>query len=177
MVVLDSEPVSSLISLATKTLATRKAARVLVCLKRLLMKLNENERKILSSLEEITLFGGEMCAGFDYIRQGTGLDYKQTRRACRSLKRKGLAEFWRGLMNYDGEVAGSGYCISRQGKALLNPCDVCGDLATYDWWDKDGDVVLSSTAGTTRVRLCNWHFKEKEAAPKDDLSDTSPTAR
>jgi len=46
---------------------------------------------------------------FDDISANTGLDRRTVRRACRSLTRKGLAEYGRGLWTEDGEPAGSGY--------------------------------------------------------------------
>jgi hypothetical protein len=49
---------------------------------------------------------------FESITEDTKLDVKAVRRSCRLLARKGLAEFYRGLMTEDGEMAGSGDCIS-----------------------------------------------------------------
>ena len=48
----------------------------------------------------------------------TKLEKTQVRRSVRSLARKGLAEFVRGLFDDDGMVAGSGYCCTRAGKEL-----------------------------------------------------------
>jgi len=47
------------------------------------------------------------------------LDIKEIRKACRSLRDKGLASYMRGLMTEDGEVAGSGYQCSDRGRALV----------------------------------------------------------
>lgn len=80
------------------------------------MKLNENELRCLEILHEITEPAGERCVPFSYIAgDPPELDIKAVRRACRSLRRKGLAEYVRGLFNEDGMVAGSGYCISTEG--------------------------------------------------------------
>lgn len=81
------------------------------------MKLNENERRVLEALA----MGGEDfgCFPFDLLAEDTGLDRKQVRRACRSLARKGLAEYHRGLWTEDGEPAGSGYCASAAGRKEL----------------------------------------------------------
>lgn len=45
----------------------------------------------------------------------TDLDRPAVRRACRSLKRKGLAEFMSGLSNLDGMFVGSGYACTKEG--------------------------------------------------------------
>ena len=81
--------------------------------------LNGNEVKVLESLVGASQPEGEMCISFAWIMDDTKLDRKEVRKACRSLARKGLAEFYRGLFNDDGEVAGSGYCASRAGVALI----------------------------------------------------------
>lgn len=75
------------------------------------IKLTENEEKVLDALFENTRTWGELCISFSYMQPETGLSIKEIGAACRSLKGKGYAEFYRGLMNDDGEVAGSGYCI------------------------------------------------------------------
>ncbi len=61
----------------------------------------------------------ENCYPFAPIAQRTGLDRRRVRRACRSLARKGLTQFERGLWTEDGEPAGSGYCLSEALLALL----------------------------------------------------------
>lgn len=104
---------------------------------------NKNELKVLTKLAEATP-GGELCVSFSYLQE-EGLDYKAVRKACRSLKKKGLAEFHRGLMDDDGMAAGSGYCVTRAGEAFISPCDVCGDLATYSY---DGKLE------------CEEHYKQ-----------------
>jgi DNA-binding MarR family transcriptional regulator len=64
------------------------------------------------------------CYFFRHIAAETGLEITQVRKACRSLARKGLAEYLRGLFDEDGMVAGSGYCCTKAGAELiehLNP--------------------------------------------------------
>jgi hypothetical protein len=79
------------------------------------VNLNDNERKVLSVLARMARWD-ENYMSFDGIRNsGVKLDRKQIRRACRSLARKGLAEYGRGLWNDDGEVGGSGYCATKAG--------------------------------------------------------------
>ena len=97
------------------------------------IKINERERETLKILSEISESSGGMCCSFDYISgysTDSTFDIKVVRRACRSLRKKGLAEFYRGLMNEDGQVAGSGYCISTEGEDYINPCVDCGAGST-----------------------------------------------
>lgn len=111
------------------------------------IKLNENERRVLEVLANDSLRDGEMCITFDWIEGETKLNTKDVRRSCRSLRKKGFAEFYRGLMTEDGEVAGSGYCVSRAGEAFLKPCDVCGDVIMYEY---DGKLE------------CEKHYKQSK---------------
>ena len=83
--------------------------------------LNENEHKVLAYLvdEVEDVWGEKGYVYFSTISKATGLEVKVVRRVCRSLKRKGLAEFMRGLFNEDGEVAGSGYGATDAGLSFL----------------------------------------------------------
>lgn len=82
------------------------------------MKLNDNEVKVLTFLADGASdeFG---FYGFASIINAVSLDRKEVRRACRSLARKGLAEYGRGLWNDGGEPAGSGYGVTRAGIARM----------------------------------------------------------
>jgi hypothetical protein len=82
------------------------------------MNLNENENKVLAFLAD-QFSCDAVYWGFDGIAQHIKLDRKQIRRACRSLKKKGLAEYMCGLFNDDGEVAGSGYGATKTGAELI----------------------------------------------------------
>lgn len=75
--------------------------------------INENETKVLSFLVEQNDYEGFCFSSFNRIMEATGLDRKIVRRACRSLKRKGLTEFGSGLWTEEGEPAGSGYAATR----------------------------------------------------------------
>jgi len=81
------------------------------------MKLNDNERKVLAVLVVCgdDSWGGYCYFNFRALTGPTKLNRREVRLACRSLKRKGLAEFRRGLWSEDGEPAGSGYCASKAG--------------------------------------------------------------
>lgn len=82
------------------------------------MKLNTNERYVLLVLSryERDDFG---YLNFSQIERKTGLDRKTIRRAVRSLARKGLTEFARGLCNEDGAFAGSGYACTHRGHMVI----------------------------------------------------------
>jgi len=87
------------------------------------IKINDNEKKVLTHLVEMV--EEDYATYFKNIASHTGLDIKVVRRACRSLARKGLAVFMRGLFDDDGMVAGSGYGSTKAGRRLINPCKSC----------------------------------------------------
>lgn len=82
------------------------------------LKINDNERKVLNILVPIC-DNEQNCTFFKYIAKDSGLDIKQVKRACRSLAKKGLTEYVRGLFDDDGMVAGSGYCATSKARDLL----------------------------------------------------------
>lgn len=87
------------------------------------MNLNQNERLVLKFLSD-GIHDDGWCYPFAPIVEETKLDRKTVRRACRSLARRGLAEYKRGLWSYDGEPAGAGYCITDAGQKLaLTPTE------------------------------------------------------
>lgn len=124
------------------------------------ISINENERKILEAMSESYDSSGWDETGyfpFNSLMGLTKLDRKIVRRACRSLARKGLAKYLRGLWNDDGP-AGAGYGATREGAALISPCDVCGDLATQDYFaDSEGKLVISITEGAKHILRCEKH--------------------
>jgi DNA-binding MarR family transcriptional regulator len=77
------------------------------------IRLNESEQKVLRYLVE-HFSGVGWCLPFSPIVRDTGLDRKAVRRACRSLARKGLAQYERGLWD-DERPAGAGYCATEKG--------------------------------------------------------------
>jgi Helix-turn-helix domain len=78
------------------------------------MTLNKDETTVLRFLGKY--YNGEGgCFPFEPICQATRLNRARVRRACRSLKRKGFAEFYSGLWSDDGLPAGSGYCCTESG--------------------------------------------------------------
>ena len=83
------------------------------------MKLNDNERNVLRALYELSAVDGLYCVSFAPLIRATKLDRKAVRRACRSLKRKGVAEFYQALWTEDGQPAGAGYCMSRAGADMM----------------------------------------------------------
>jgi len=78
--------------------------------------LDDHEKAV---LERLDWAGGEYFWGFDTIAVDMQLEHDQVRNACHSLKAKGLACFARGLMTEDGELAGSGYGITDNGRRYL----------------------------------------------------------
>jgi predicted transcriptional regulator len=78
---------------------------------------SEREKQALTAFDGTDeLFG---YLSFKSIAKRSGLDIKHVRRTVRSLARKGLAEYGRGLWTEDGQVAGSGYCITDAGREAL----------------------------------------------------------
>lgn len=54
----------------------------------------------------------------------------------------------------NGDAAGSGYWITYTGESVISPCDVCGDVATYEY---DGK------------RKCEEHYKQSPKAEQEKL--------
>ncbi|MDP2410386.1 MAG: hypothetical protein Q8M26_08875 [Pseudolabrys sp.] len=80
------------------------------------MKLNPQELKVLRFLvRKWSEYGEFTYCSFAPIMCGTKLTRPDVRRACRSLKRKGLASFKAGLWTEDGEPYGSGYSCTKAG--------------------------------------------------------------
>ena len=97
------------------------------------MKLNDTEKRVLRALaeewnEEMNCYYFRTIATTVNESGNPKVDLKIVRRACRSLRRKGLAEYQRGLFNDDGEVAGSGYCATRAGAELIAGLDAQKEL-------------------------------------------------
>ncbi len=60
---------------------------------------------------------------FRSIAKHSGVERHHIRRAVRSLARKGLVVFRKGLFTEDGEVAGSGYALTHTGYLAI--CAIC----------------------------------------------------
>ena len=74
------------------------------------IKLSEKEKLVLKVLVEN--YYNHTFLPFAPIVERTGLDRRQVRLACRSLKRKGLAQFSNALFDFDGNFKGSGYAAT-----------------------------------------------------------------
>lgn len=84
------------------------------------MNVTPVERKVLTALVRSYSSYEDFCfSGFKSLCSRTRLDRKRVRRACRSLTRKGLAQFARGLWTEDGEPAGSGYAATKAGAEII----------------------------------------------------------
>ena len=79
----------------------------------LIERLTPNDAKVLRALDDCyDDYAGGGFSGFAGIVSRTGLNRRQVRLSCRRLKRKGLAQYARGLWNDDGQVAGAGYGLT-----------------------------------------------------------------
>lgn len=84
------------------------------------MELNKCEKRVLEALESV---GEEYALNFAGIAASIRAQHREEygrtniRNACQSLRKKGLAAFLRGLMDYDhgAGCAGSGYSITDEG--------------------------------------------------------------
>ena len=68
--------------------------------------LTEIEYQVLQALHD-----SDLCYGYDWIMDYTKVDRKETKKAVDHLRELRVISFYRGLMNDDGEVAGSGFGI------------------------------------------------------------------
>lgn len=84
-------------------------------------RINPKERVVLQQLIEVYGYTGDKFwfTHFKPIMEATGLSRSEVRRACRSLRRKGLAEYSRGLWADDGQPAGAGYAATPAGRKAL----------------------------------------------------------
>jgi hypothetical protein len=84
------------------------------------VRLNDAENQVLAALASVANpdFG---FLSFAAIGRRVSLDRPVIRRACRSLTRKGLAKFSRGLWTDDGDMAGSGYAATAAGCERADP--------------------------------------------------------
>lgn len=80
-------------------------------------KLNDNEKKVLAFLVAVCGDYGQ-ASPFAPIMECWTLSRPDVRRACRSLRRKRLAEYWRGLWTEHGDPAGAGYGATAKGRAV-----------------------------------------------------------
>lgn len=79
--------------------------------------MSPNEMKVLKALVEVYDSCGDFgYLGFKGIAAHSGiLDLKLIRRTVRSLARKGLAKYGKGLWAENGGMAGAGYCCTKEG--------------------------------------------------------------
>jgi hypothetical protein len=82
--------------------------------------MSPNEQKALGALAEAYSDYEDFCfLSFKGVAERSGLDPKLVRRTVRSLARKGFARYGKGLWTDDGELAGAGYCCTKEGVAAL----------------------------------------------------------
>lgn len=109
--------------------------------------MTDDELAVLSALPRTD----ELATPFAPIMQETGLDRERVRAACRSLRARGLAEFYRGLWTDCLEPAGSGYGLTKAGLAALDAIE-----AWQGWWPAVCDC------GRTRP-VFGWHEASRAA--------------
>lgn len=83
------------------------------------MRVSDRELKALTALYSTWYRGEAWCLYFKTIAEQSGLEPHTVRRTVRSLARKGLAEYQRGLFTDDGMIAGSGYACTKAGADLI----------------------------------------------------------
>lgn len=71
------------------------------------------EMKVLKSWED---WGIDMCQGYTGVMNDTEMSKQELKPIIENLKRRGILEFYRGLMNDDGGVAGAGWSITIEGR-------------------------------------------------------------
>jgi Mn-dependent DtxR family transcriptional regulator len=80
-------------------------------------KLTEEHQRVLLALADFSR-EQELYLPFRRIVSESEVEPHRIRRIVRHLARKGLAQYERGLWTDDGEPAGSGYCITHQGRTV-----------------------------------------------------------
>lgn len=74
------------------------------------------------------------CFPFRPLMRRTRLSRTEVRRACRSLRRKGLARYERALWTEDGEMVGAGYGATAAVAEAADPVAV--KRYTTKWYDR-----------------------------------------
>lgn len=83
------------------------------------MKISTRERLCLNALFQISEDTEEgTCFYARAVGKKIGLDESKARNSLRSLKRKGLVELHRGLVDDDGMLRGSGWRCTEQGEKI-----------------------------------------------------------
>ena len=111
--------------------------------------------------EEKSCIGNAMESGEDYyyafatLASDTRIDRKAVRRACRSLARKGLTKYAKGLWNEDGEPCGSGYGLTDEGSLFTRSGLLCArqmmpSAQCFLLQSEEHDGTFSEEAGRNR---------------------------
>lgn len=74
--------------------------------------MSDEQLKILGAFAEV---GEDYCIGYRTLEPRTGMTREQLKPLVAELRKLGYAYYAKGLMNEDGEVAGSGFGITREG--------------------------------------------------------------
>lgn len=101
------------------TVAVGEMARSIVAAMTPAEMLRALELAVLIDLKARDEEGPEMYWHSMPIAEATGLPFYTLKTVLRGLKERGEVEFGRGLLNDDGEFAGSGHRITEKGRAAL----------------------------------------------------------
>lgn len=88
------------------------------------MELAPKEKIIIQALASLRADYCEHCVSFDYLSDESKIPVKELPSLMKSLRAKELVEFNRGLMTEDNEVAGSGYCLTSEGRKLVDKLEL-----------------------------------------------------
>lgn len=89
-------------------------------MKELAPRLSQNEAKVLAVLAATGDYFGFDYHSFRSITRYSRLPRRIVRLSCRSLARRGFAEYRRGLWSEDGEPRGSGYAATVLGAIVAD---------------------------------------------------------
>ena len=81
------------------------------------IRLTDNERTALSAWKDV--YFDCSVLNFDLVSRKSGLPRNLVRRTVRSLARKGITEFAQTCWTEDGEIAGAGYMLTKQGREIM----------------------------------------------------------
>lgn len=98
-----------------------------------MVKLTENEKNAL--IAWIDTEEDFDVLSFKRIHVYGAIPRHLVRRTVRALARKGITHFVRGCMTEDGDMAGSGYSLTKEGRELLN-----STFAEAEWDSRVIDV-------------------------------------
>lgn len=98
--------------------------------------ITELQLSIIKSIYNYIDYEEGLCFNYRGLENLTNLDRKVLKPMLLDLRNKGYVVFEKGLVNDEGEFAGSGYGLTKKGEATAHPCDICGKYAVYGYKGK-----------------------------------------